>query len=330
MNAPPQVVFGVVLFCWGLITASARADLDIPQPQANAGEVRCGQRLVHSFVLHNTGRDTVTVTGTRASCGCLTPRLSKSTIAPGERGEIALEVNTLSQAAGPHTWNVQLAYTSGEQAREVQLQLAAQIVAEVTVQPALLNIHAENAIEHELVLTDIRAEPLTITDARGTCANIRARVAEPGQDSAGRRVQKVMLNIGGFSDGRHDESLVIYTNDPLYRELKVPVTVVKRSRQAVSIAPAQVDLVLSAGQSSASRILLAHNRADVPVKIEAIQSSDPAISCTWAQGPGAKATVKLVVDRSKMQSSDIQATVSVHFVEPPHETLTVPIRVKIQ
>src|SRR5262249_3144817 len=90
-----------------LFPASANAELYFPQPQVQAGEVRSGTSLARRFAFVNRGADAVTITELKAGCGCLTPRLGPGTVSlphtyrPSEGGEVLLEVNTLSQAAGP-------------------------------------------------------------------------------------------------------------------------------------------------------------------------------------------------------------------------------------
>ena len=139
-------------------SVSARADLQFPQPVADAGVIYAGTPLVHEFTFENRGPETIVLTEARASCGCLKPRFTQSQYEPGQKGALTLEVNTLSQAPGPHTWTVRLKYQTGSVAREMAFQLNARLIAEVTVQPAVLIVFADKIGRHELVLTDSRAQ----------------------------------------------------------------------------------------------------------------------------------------------------------------------------
>src|SRR5436309_15173132 len=87
--------------------------LELPRPVLDAGEVRAGQPLVRRFPFRNAGNEPLTITDLDASCGCLTPTLAKRTYAPGEGGELTLEVNTLSQPEGPVRWRLRLGYRAG-------------------------------------------------------------------------------------------------------------------------------------------------------------------------------------------------------------------------
>src|SRR5947209_2533792 len=89
------------------------AELHFSQLEVDAGDVRAGVPLSHRFALVNTGPEVVEITEVRAGCGCLKPRLEPRRYQADEEGTLLLEVNTLSQPAGPHTFKVHIAYQSG-------------------------------------------------------------------------------------------------------------------------------------------------------------------------------------------------------------------------
>src|SRR5438874_1075692 len=113
-----------------LFIAAPPEPLHIAAPVLDAGEVRVGPPLVRRFAFVNAGTEPLTVTELKASCGCLTPTLPQRTYRPGERGEVALEVNTLSQPAGPNR--------CGDRTGEVVLELTAKLVREIDITPASL------------------------------------------------------------------------------------------------------------------------------------------------------------------------------------------------
>src|SRR5690242_2035872 len=118
-----DIFWGAPLLVLVLSGDSSQADLAFTQPLFDAGQVRTGAPLVHQFHFVNQGPETVAITQVRADCGCLTPRLGRRVYKPGEEGTIEVEINTLSQAAGPHTWRVQIGYQGGDASREVALHL---------------------------------------------------------------------------------------------------------------------------------------------------------------------------------------------------------------
>src|SRR5437870_4030225 len=123
-----------------MIPAGARADLTFPRPIVDVGQVRSGLPLSHTFRFTNAGSSPVAVTEVQGSCGCLTPRLDKRLLQPGETAELVLEVHTLSQTAGVHHWRVRLTYRDGDRLVQTSLELTAEVLAELMVQPAALTL----------------------------------------------------------------------------------------------------------------------------------------------------------------------------------------------
>ena len=57
------------------------------------------------------------------------------------------------------------------------------------------------------------------------------------------------------------------------------------------------------------------------------QCSDPAISCTWARGPGTNATLRITVDRTKLAGDSLHGVVEVQIRKPAAETVAIPVAV---
>jgi hypothetical protein len=321
------VLLGVLLV--GNMTA-VRAELHFPKTEADAGQAYTGKELAHTFAFVNEGREAVEIVEARASCGCLTPQLEKRVYQPGERGALRLEVNTFTQPAGPHAWTVQVRTRSGADVQEVGLRLTAQLLTEVSIQPAALVLFTDQAVAHELVLSDTRPQPLTATSVQVNLAGLKPSLTARGQEG-GRALQTIRLEVtADCPEGRHEEFLHILTDDPEYRDLKVPVIVVKRSRQRLAATPSQVTLTAPPGQPVPSRIVLVRDNDDQGVVIDKVEADDPAITCQWAPGPNAMATVKIRVDRARVRGSSLQAIVQVHVSKPQPDVLLIPISFTIK
>lgn len=326
----------VVLYAAALLAAlagtAARAELRFAHPQAEAGEVHSGAPLAQRFDFVNDGPTPAVVTEVRASCGCLAPRLEPAgtslphTYRPGEQGTLLLEVNTLSQGPGIHVWSLSVLYEADGRPHETDLRLSARVVTEVTVQPAELTVFADAAVRHEIVLTDLRPQPLRVTEVRSTSPQVTGRLTDQSQDAAGHRVCRVRLEVSGdYPEGRRQEIVDLVTDDPTYRDLRVPLTVVKRGRQRLAAAPNPVALFAAPGQEVPSRVVLVRDADDQPVVVGRVEADDPAVTCRWAPGPNRLATVKVHVDRSRVRGGSLQTAIHVHISKPVEETLTVPV-----
>jgi hypothetical protein len=309
-----------------LAGATARAELRFAQPTADLGEVKSGPRLSQRFSFVNAGPDPVDILDLRTTCGCLKPQLTQRTYPPGEQGTLLLEVNTLSQPPGEHDWPLQVMYRLGTDVKETTLHLKARLVTEVSVQPAAMTIFAGSGLTHEMTVTDSRPKPFTVTAVQTTSPQLRADLAEAGRDAQGRWTRRIQLVLADdFPQGRHEATVSIFTDDPAYRELLVPVTIVKRPRQSVLAQPAEVTLTAVAGQPLPSRIVQVHAGDDRPVVVERVTADDDALRCQWVQGPGNRATVKVSADRQRMAGRVLKSAIHIHVRQPVRETVTIPV-----
>jgi hypothetical protein len=304
------------------------AELEFKEPVANAGTIYTGQPLRHRFAFTNSGPHVAEIREIQASCGCLAPRLSSRTLKPGEEATLDLEVHTLSQAEGTHAWTVHLRYQMDDQLYETVLQLNARVLTEVRVQPAAMVLSAGRTAGHQLTVTDLRSKPVKITSVQASSSRMTTKLCAPERDEAGHWLQKIDLGIGeDIPDGRYEEIVAIYTDDPKYAELRVPVTLVKRAADRLTAMPREVVLTGVAGQPLPSRIVLIRDAANQAVKIDHIMTDDPAITCRWAPGPNTMATLKIQVDRTRIHGDGLESAVHVHVSEPVPETIVIPVRV---
>lgn len=309
-----------------VVAGDLRAELHFDQSVLDAGTVYAGAPLVRAYRFINRGPAPVVLTDARVSCGCLTPRLEKRAYQSGESGEVTLEVHTLSQPAGPNTWQVQLTYQDGEATRSLPLQLRAQLIKEVAVQPAVMTVYADAEVQHEIQLTDLRKSPLHVSAVRTTSERVKAELAEPGHMPC-----KVRVRVPSSCPvGQHFDAVAIYTDDPAYPELRVPVTIVKRPRQPVTAVPPEVSLVGTPGEPLPSRIILVRDRDDRQVVVEAVNAADPAVSCRFASGPGNDVTIRLELDSSQIVGGRLESAVHIQVRQPVQEVVVVPIRCALE
>ncbi len=314
-----------------LAASMVRADLHVPQPEVEAGEVRAGAALGHRFTFVNRGSQTIEITEIQSSCGCLTPKLEQRRLQPGEEGALLMEVNTLSQAPGRHAWQVKLTYRTDDSSCEIPLRIKATLIREIVVEPAAVNVFADSAVGSEIRVTDLRPQPLAIREIRTSCLGLQAQPAGESRDSADHLIRKIRLQVAeNLPEGRHDEVLSIFTDDPAYCEIKVPVTIVKSPRQGLSATPSRVDLLAPLGQPVPSRIVLVRDNHDHEVVIDAVTSDNPAITCQWAKGPGNLATLKISADRKGVPEQGLHGFVQVNVSKPVKQTLTIPVLVTFQ
>lgn len=302
----------LALFAVLLLTVqSSRAELRLSTPRIDLGDVRAGPSLIQRFAVVNDGPQPIEISEAKASCGCLKPRLSKQILQPGEQGWVEVEVNTLSQPAGPNAWRVDLKYRIGDQPAAAALLITATLSKDISVEPAALTISTDQAIAHEICVTDFRARPLTVTAVRASSPHLHVTLQPPARDAHGHEVRIVKLEVAAdYPEGHHDEVVSLFTDDPAYAELKVNVTITRRAKQRISATPAEVALSAPAGQPLPSRIVLIRDSANQKVVVDKVTSDNPAVVCRWAEGPEHLATVRIQVEAARLTTPS--AKVHVH------------------
>jgi hypothetical protein len=177
-----------------------------------------------------------------------------------------------------------------------------------------------------LLLSDLRPKPLAILDVRASSGKLLPRVGEPTRDAKGHTNWRIRLAVADdYPDGRYEEMLDVYTDDPRYRDIRVPVTVIKRAQQRFAATPSEVVLVAPEGQPFPSRMVLIRDDQGQPVHIDQVLCNDPAITGQWTQGPGAMATLRIRADRSLISGETFRSAVHVQIDQPVRETLTIPV-----
>lgn len=304
---------------------AASAQLRFPEATVQLGEIRSGAPLAHQFQFA-CGASGVRIEEVRPGCGCLKPRLTKMRFEPGEHGVIPVDIHSLGQPAGPHTWRMQVVYRCNGELREQTLEVSGRVITEVTVQPAALTLEAEKPATQEIKLTDLRAKPLSVVAVKTSSPHLTARITGPTCDERKHWQFTIQLDIRAeLPEGRHDETLSIYTDDPLYQHLKLPITLVKRARERITIQPESVALRSAAGQPIPARLVRLSDRDGERLEVERVTSDSPALLCTWAAGPGNAVTVKIQVDRDKLPGGAWSGAVRVELRSPVRQIVTIPV-----
>ncbi len=124
-----------------------------------------GDKATAIFRFTNTGKTTVTVTSTHASCGCTTPALDKRVYAPGESGELRA-VYTYGDATGQQEKTVTVATTEPNPASYV-LTLRVDIPGLFEIQPRfVLWQRGEKVATKEITIRALHpdlAHPVSLT-----------------------------------------------------------------------------------------------------------------------------------------------------------------------
>jgi hypothetical protein len=302
------------------------AELSCIEATHDAGQVASGNVIRHPFRLTNQGTSVIEITEVKPGCGCLRPHLDHPTLQPGEGCTLTLEINTLTQAGGANLWRAVVHYRDNGQARELPVQVCANLLPGVAVQPSTLLIHTQTAARGEFTLSEQLGRPLTIRAAVTGSPHIRVGCWEPVRDGAGWKRTIVLEVLPGLPEGRLEDVVKVFTDNTTYPELSVPFTVIKHSADRVQVSPQSLNLAVLGDSALPSRIVSLCAGDDRPVVVERVETSSSFIRCTHAQGPGPRTTLRLQFDRDSMPAEKtFEAAVRVHVREPSPQVLTIPV-----
>jgi hypothetical protein len=298
----------------------AFAQLRFAQPMPDLGELRGGPVAQQRFDFINDTPTPIEVLDLRVGCGCLRPVLEVRTYQPGEKGTLLMHIRTLGQPSGARTWQAFVKYRQGGKEGETLLVIAAKIVNEVTVEPSIVAMSVEATLRQEVTFTDYRPLPTKLAAVLASSPAIKVTTLPQG---AG--VTKIVLEVSRatMTAARQEETLNIYTNDPAYQHLQVPITLTMASRADVTATPAGVELA-----GAGSQLVRLRGAGGQMVRIQKAHADHAAIECTWAAGPGNEATLKVRVNPALLVTASASAEVRVELAEPAGATLTIPVQVR--
>ncbi len=97
-NDPEKSDINFVIRCNILVDENkanaSGALLYLPETQFNFGKVKEGTTVSHTFELVNKGSDVLNIKDIRTSCGCTAALVSSSTLKPGEKGTLKVDLDT--------------------------------------------------------------------------------------------------------------------------------------------------------------------------------------------------------------------------------------------
>jgi hypothetical protein len=304
------------------------APLAIESPVVDLGERAANKPLVHVFHLKNTGVAPLTITEVTGVCGCIRRDVATSVLKPGDSTDLTVGINLLTQPEGPNSWKLAVRYrvdgdspTTGEHI----VQVTAKVKKDVSVEPVALMLSAEREITGALTVLDRRGKPLTVTGARLGLKDVKVDV-KPAADADGKRSQKIELTVADACPaGQYADEVCIDTDDPDYKELRIPLRVIKKAPvTGVQVAPGSAALRFAKDQTSASSLVRLRDAEDREVVVDKAESDHPAIACKWAAGPGTMATLRITVDLSQARAAGV-GVVTVKLKSPTAEIILIPV-----
>jgi len=207
------------------------------------------------FDFVNRGPHTVRVQRIDRSCGCLNRGLSQRTFAPGESGQIVLQVETANETPGYKQYyaDVRFADVDGPESslQTVRLRFNVELPKrQVSVRPKALIFYqlGTEASAREIIVSDYRKRRLRILSVSSSSPMAQVRTTGIDDGDPGERKLSVEVTVDGIVPaGKHNAVVTIRTDDPDYRRLTVPLIIQGPDQQQATEQTASEPVGANAG-----------------------------------------------------------------------------------
>jgi hypothetical protein len=311
----------------GGILSSALADTGplakIVESEYDFGRVMQGHKVVHEFAIQNSGDADLVLQRIAPSCGCTAAAVTSSTIKPGSSEKVRVTFDT-SGMYGSKTKTVNVLTNARENA-EVTLRMRGSVVRGITATPERL-VFGEVSQGSSLAT---RTQEVSIAVTEGmdweitrVSSGSRFISVTPLADQGNAKRYSVTIQPDA-PKGDMRERLIVEFKDPSHAAVNIPVmaTVLGDLR----LTPATVSFGIISGTEPLERRIKYENASSVPVAINGVTSSHPAVAATMLDVDGGKRGVVVVKVDPKMVTGDLRATVEIETNHPEQKTLAVSV-----
>ena len=218
--------------------APKRAALAFTQRLVDLGTVAPSEEVLAHFDFINRGEEAVKILELVPSCGCLQPTMSRKLYYPGQAGHFELRVQTANQTAGQKEYHVTVKYADPEP-QEVDLTFRVNLPEnQVFIRPRALAIYqlSDQPMREKVEIVDRRGKSLNIV--RVDCTRSQVAQVEMGEsdvDDNGHARNRLWVNVpGNLPEAKVHAMIRVYTDDPDYRMLRVPLIIESRRPQSMA------------------------------------------------------------------------------------------------
>ena len=133
------------------------------EPEKDFGEFWAGADLTHSFVVRNTGTETLEILRVKATCGCTATNYDKQ-IAPGEEGKVNVKVKT-KNFSGKFKKSITIT-TNDPRKSKTELKVGGVAKQYIAVQPRTAHftqVQPDQVLNKTVRITNNGEEPMKLT-----------------------------------------------------------------------------------------------------------------------------------------------------------------------
>jgi len=242
-------------------------------PMYDFGKVGIGEKVNHTYIVTNTGTETLQITNVKPGCHCTTARDWTHEIAPGKTGEIPVVFDSTG-FSGPITRSIDV-YSNAKNEPRKTLQLKGTIWKPINVTPANAVISfppdSTNEMSTTVRLVNETENPVTFSNVVSANGHFDAVLKEA---KPGKEYELVITAHPPFAAGNTQGMITVNTS--LASTPLIHVTAMAVVTPAVQVSPSQIALYPQPDRAVTNRVTILGNTTNV-LSLSNPKSSDSRI-----------------------------------------------------
>ena len=281
-----------------------------------------GPQLVHYFRYTNSGKETLTISNVRVSCGCVTASAPVTQVKPGESSYITASMDS-RRFSGPKSVTIFVQFSSPRY-EEISLQVQANGRDDFSMSPdsiAFGTIRKGSEAKASVRVTLFGDPNWDVSDAKAESNYVKPSVKLVKRNGA-EVTYEISANLrNDLPVGKWFTDVWLTTNNPSLNKVRVPLTVDVNA--PVTVTPGALLLGdIKVGDSIERNVLV---KGDKPFKIKSVQGTDTQVEVTGA-GTEAKVIHMLKIIVNPAQPGAISRDLSIVADDGEETTVPLPVR----
>jgi hypothetical protein len=299
--------------------------LQADNPRYDFGKAAAGEKVRHTYIITNTGNEMLHITKVQPSCHCTTAGNWTTNIAPGQTGEIPVQLDTTGFGGGAPVQRMVTVYSNAKNDPRATLVIKGVVWKPIEVTPttAMIGIpsDASDAVSTTVRIVNKTENPVTVSNA--TCAN-RLFTAALKEIKPGQEYELVITAQPPFTPGTSWGTVTVntsYSNTPALN-----VSAMARVEQAIQTTPQQIALNLLPDRWTTNRVTIQGNTTNL-LTLSNPKASDSRIQVeVQPLAPKGKFSLVVAFPPGFQIEPGKQAEVTVESNLPRYPVIKVPIR----
>jgi hypothetical protein len=219
--------------------AGSGAIIQVDNPKYDFGKAMAGEKVLHTYVITNTGNAVLHITKVAPSCHCTTVGNWTHDIEPGKTGEITVQLDTTGFGGGAPVQRMVTVTSDAKNDPRLGLQIKGTVWKPIDVSPntAMINIapDSDETATATVRIVNHTENPVTVSNA--VCAN-HSVTPTLKEIQAGKEYELVVTAQPPFNQGTSWATVTLNTS--LTNTPTINVQVMVRVQPAIQIYPAQI------------------------------------------------------------------------------------------